>query len=335
VVFTIRRADATDAAGVAAFAARTFRDTFGQDTSVEDMSLYLESAYSLEQQTAELSSPDILTLLAEGDGATIAFAMVRRNGPMPACVTVPDPVELWRFYVDRPWQGRGVAPALMDAALDAARALDGRSIWLGVWEQNARAIAFYTKRAFVDVGSHQFMLGSDRQTDRVLVRSLKLERGVDAVVRAATAADLPALGRLGALLVRHHTTFDRRRFIAPVNPESLYEDFLRAEMRSDDAVVLVAERGGRIVGYAFASIEPASMKELRATAGFIHDVLVEEPARGASIGTRLVNAAIAWLRDHGADRVMLCSAEQNVGAQQLFTRLGFRRTMVEMTRELT
>jgi diamine N-acetyltransferase len=329
VVFTIRRAEATDAARVAAFARRTFLETFGHDNSVEDMSLYLESAYSPDKQAAELSSPDILTLLAEQDAAIIAFAMLRRNGPMPACVTVPDPVELWRFYVDRPWHGRGVAPALMDAALDAAGALGGRSIWLGVWEQNARAIAFYTKHAFVDVGTHEFMVGTDRQTDHVLVRRL------DAVVRVATDADLPALGRLGALLVQQHTAFDRRRFISPANPERLYEDFLRREMGSDDdAVVLVAERGGRIVGYAFASIEPASMKELRATAGFIHDVLVEDAARGASIGTSLVNAAIAWLRDHGADRVMLWSAEQNVGAQQLFTRLGFRRTMVEMTREL-
>jgi diamine N-acetyltransferase len=335
VVFTIRRADATDAARVAAFAARTFRETFGQDNSVEDMSLYLESAYSVEKQTAELSSPDILTLLAEQHGATIGFAMLRRNGPMPACVTMPDPIELWRFYVDRAWHGRGVAPVLMDAVLDAARSLGSRSIWLGVWEQNARAIAFYTKHAFVDVGTHEFMVGSDRQTDRVLVGSLEPEHVVDAVVRVATDADLPALGRLGALLVRQHTAFDRRRFIAPANPESLYEDFLRTEMRSDDVVVLVAERGGLIVGYAFASFEPPSMKELRATAGFIHDVLVEEAARRASIGTALVNAAIAWLRDHGADRVMLWSAEQNVGAQQLFTRLGFRRTMVEMTRELT
>jgi diamine N-acetyltransferase len=335
VVFTIRRASAADAAAVAAFAARTFHDTFGQDNSVEDMALYLQSAFSHDMQAAELASPDIVTFLAEQDGATIAFAMVRRNGPMPDCVTVPDPIELWRFYVDRTWHGRGVASALMDAALDAVRVLGGRSVWLGVWEQNARAIAFYTKHGFVDIGSHDFMVGNDRQTDRVLVRRLDLERRCDATIRTATDEDLPALGRLGALLVRQHTAFDRRRFIAPAHPERVYEDFLRREMRSDDGVVLVAERGGVIVGYAFASIEPASMKELRPTAGFIHDVLVEEQARGSSIGTSLINAAIAWLRDHGADRVMLWSAEQNAVAQQLFTRLGFRRTMVEMTRELS
>jgi ribosomal protein S18 acetylase RimI-like enzyme len=335
VVFTIRRADAADAATVAAFAARTFRETFEHDNSVEDMSLYLQSAYSHDKQAAELSNPDIVTLVVEEHHATIAFAMVRRNGPMPAVVAVPDPIELWRFYVDRPWHGQGVARALMNAALEAVHALGGQSVWLGVWERNVRAIGFYTKHGFVDVGSHEFMVGHDRQIDRVLVRRLDLERRLDAVVRVATDADLPALGRLGALLVGQHTAFDRRRFIAPEHPERLYEDFLRREMRSDNAVVLVAERGGMIVGYAFAAIEPASMKELRATAGFIHDLLVEEAARGASIGTSLVNAAIAWLRQHGADRVMLGTAEQNVGAQRLFTRLGFRRTMVEMTRELT
>jgi GNAT superfamily N-acetyltransferase len=76
------------------------------------------------------------------------------------------------------------------------------------------------------------------------------------------------------------------------------------------------------------------MKELRATAGFIHDLFVDESARGASIGTQLAKAARSWLRDHGAVRFMLWSADANISAQRLFERLGFRRTMVEMTLDL-
>ena len=156
----------------------------------------------------------------------------------------------------------------------------------------------------------------------------------EAVVRIATDADIPALGRLGATLVEHHTAFDRRRFIAIADAEAAYASFLRTQMRLHDAVVFVAEVNGAVVGYVFASIEPESMKELRATAGFIHDVLVDPSARQASAGTRLIDAAIAWLRERGVTRVMLWSAAQNLSAQRLFTRLGFRPTMVEMTREL-
>jgi GNAT superfamily N-acetyltransferase len=91
---------------------------------------------------------------------------------MPACIVQPDAVELHRFYVDRPWHGRAVAQALMAAARDAACALGAHDLWLGVWERNARAIAFYRKCGFVDVGSHHFFVGEDRQTDRVLVARL-------------------------------------------------------------------------------------------------------------------------------------------------------------------
>ena len=88
----------------------------------------------------------------------------------------------------------------------------------------------------------------------------------DLIVRTATEADAPALGRLGEALVQQHAAFDVRRFVWP-DDSSTYAEFLRGEMRDDDAIVLVAERGGRLVGYVFASIEPASLKELRATSG--------------------------------------------------------------------
>ena len=91
---------------------------------------------------------------------------------------------------------------------------------------------------------------------------------------------------------------------------------------------------GRIVGYVYAGLEPMSWKELRGPAGFIHDVMVEGGEQGAGVGSALIDAAIAWLRERGAPRVMLWTAERNDGAQRLFQRLGFRRTMIEMTREL-
>jgi diamine N-acetyltransferase len=168
----LRRAGIGDASALAAFAARTFGETFGADNTPEDMAEYLAAAYGESQQGREIESADIITLVMEHEGAIGAYAQIRRGSTLPACVTTPRPVELWRFYVDRSWQGRGVARALMDGAYEAARELGGLSLWLSVWERNERAIAFYAKCGFTDAGTKVFMVGSDRQTDRVYVRSL-------------------------------------------------------------------------------------------------------------------------------------------------------------------
>jgi ribosomal protein S18 acetylase RimI-like enzyme len=155
------------------------------------------------------------------------------------------------------------------------------------------------------------------------------------VIRRATGADASSLGHLGALLLRAHYDFDQQRFMAPGgNPEVGYGAFLRSQLRDEDVVVFVAEREGEVIGYVYAGLEPRSWKELREACGFIHDVAVLESGRRGGVATALIDAAIEWLRTRGAPRVVLWSAERNESAQRLFERLGFRRTMVEMTREL-
>ena len=165
---TIRRAIVADAAALAAFAARTFDETFGPHNRPGDIAAHLASAYSVAQQTSEIEDADAVTLLAHADGALVAYAQIRRQS-VPACVTHERPVELYRFYIDRPAQGTGVAQRLMAAVFDEARRLDGAHVWLGVWERNARAIRFYAKAGFADIGSKDFFVGEDRQTDRVMV----------------------------------------------------------------------------------------------------------------------------------------------------------------------
>jgi ribosomal protein S18 acetylase RimI-like enzyme len=158
----------------------------------------------------------------------------------------------------------------------------------------------------------------------------------DFLVRPARPPDTPALGRLGALLLRTHHAFDPLRFMAPgSDPEGGYAWFLGTQMGADDVMVYVAERDGRVIGYVYASLEPQSWKELREPAGFLHDVAVEEGERQRGVAAALVDAALEWLRGKGAPRVLLWTAAQNERAQRLFARLGFRITMVEMTRELT
>ena len=155
------------------------------------------------------------------------------------------------------------------------------------------------------------------------------------VIRRAGQADAPALGRLGALLLRAHHAFDPQRFMAPgKDPESGYGWFLGSQMADDDVAVFVAEREGEVIGYVYAGLEPRSWKELREACGFIHDIAVEDTGRRGGVATALMDAAIEWLRSRGAPRVVLGTAERNAGAQRLFEKLGFRRTMIEMTREL-
>jgi GNAT superfamily N-acetyltransferase len=154
-------------------------------------------------------------------------------------------------------------------------------------------------------------------------------------IRPATAADRDALGRYGAALMLQHHDFDPQRFIRVERPQEGYGRFLVSQLEEPESVVLVAECAGSVVGYVYAGLEPTSWKELRAACGYIHDVYVDQSTRGHGVGELLVRAAIEWLEGKGVPRVVLWSAAPNEGAQRLFARLGFRRTMVEMTRERT
>jgi ribosomal protein S18 acetylase RimI-like enzyme len=167
----IRRAGEADAARVAEFAQRTFVETFAVDNTTENMAAHVAKSFGPAIQLGEIRDANSVTLLAELGGEVAGFAQVRR-GHVPRCVTGDAPVELQRFYVDRPFHGRGIAQRLMQAVEDVARELGGRTLWLGVWELNPRAIAFYSKCGFVDVGEHAFFVGTDEQIDRVMSRSL-------------------------------------------------------------------------------------------------------------------------------------------------------------------
>jgi ribosomal protein S18 acetylase RimI-like enzyme len=137
------------------------------------------------------------------------------------------------------------------------------------------------------------------------------------------------------MLMRAHYAFDRQRFLAPgEDTEGGYAWFLGQKLQSQDDAVFVAERDGVVAGYVWAALEPMSWKELRGPAGFIHDIAVADDARRLGVATQLMQTAIDWLRERGAPRVVLWTAAPNAAAQALFRRLGFRDTMMEMTREL-
>jgi len=155
------------------------------------------------------------------------------------------------------------------------------------------------------------------------------------VVRPATSADLPRLGRLGALLVEEHHDFDPLRFLsARDRTPADYASFLARQLGKPDAVVLVADDNGDVIGYAYATVEGYDYMSLRGPAGVLQDIVVDPEYRRRGVGRLLLEAALASLKSRGAPRVVLSTAKRNEAAHRLFASAGFRPTMIEMTREL-
>jgi ribosomal protein S18 acetylase RimI-like enzyme len=153
-------------------------------------------------------------------------------------------------------------------------------------------------------------------------------------IRPASPADLPAIGRLGALLVRTHHDFDPDRFIAATpQTEQAYSSFLGRQLDEPNVILLVAERDGEVIGYIYAGVEGYDYMSLRGPAGVLNDIVVGPAHRGQGVGRLLLDATLEALQAKGVPRVVLSTAERNEAAQRLFARAGFRRTMIEMTRE--
>ena len=165
---SIRRADVRDAATLAELAEATFRDAFAADNTAQDMELHCARHFGPLIQRRELADPDVVTLLAEDSGSAAGFVQLRWQAP-PSFVDSQRSVEIWRFYVRRAWHGLGVARELMAETLRWAQAQRADIVWLGVWERNPRAIAFYRKAGFEARGHKLFQVGSDPQRDIVMV----------------------------------------------------------------------------------------------------------------------------------------------------------------------
>lgn len=167
----IRPASIADASVLAELGARTFAETFAADNSPENMAAYLADSFSRTLQAAELNDPDSNFLIAEIAGVAVGYAMLRA-GEAPPGIANEAQIELVRLYAAREWLGVGVGAALMQACMREAKQRGCRTLWLGVWEHNRRARAFYRKWKFREVGTHIFQLGNDAQTDILLECSL-------------------------------------------------------------------------------------------------------------------------------------------------------------------
>jgi GNAT superfamily N-acetyltransferase len=175
-MMSIRAAGIGDADALADLGRRTFHDTFAAHNKPEDMDAYMSEAFTVEGIAAAILQPGTVWLLAETPPKVVGFAMLAPE-PLPDCITTPSPVRLVKLYVSADAIGAGVGAALMRASIEWAKNAGFESVWLGVWEHNHRAKAFYERWGFVSVGVEVFRLGSDAQTDVLMQLALTEKTG--------------------------------------------------------------------------------------------------------------------------------------------------------------
>ena len=271
-------------------------------------------SYGLAQQTRELTSPDYLTLVMASDAILGGYAQVRRQTP-PACVVGLAPIELHRFYVDRPWQGQGVAQRLMEGVHAAAAELGGQTVWLSVWERNPRAIAFYSKCGFQDVGSAPFFVGPDRQTDRILVmpvaRPAGSRPGMARIISAASRAEVEMARTLIAEYAESlPVDLSFQQFTSEL-------DTLPGDYQPPRGALLLAFFGDEAVGcVGLRPLEWPRIAEMKR-------LFVRSRSRGHQIGLQLVRAALSVGSAAGYQRVRLDTLPSMTAARELYERLGF------------
>ena len=171
-MINIRIADYTDAERVALIAEKTFRETFGAFNTKEDMDEHCKKSYGAEIQQGEIADTNKCTLVCEADNKIIGYAQINWNKSFDGIQGSPQ-AEIQRIYIVKDRHGTGAAQELMKVILGMLRQRKIRHVWLGVWEKNPRAIAFYKKFGFVETGEHVFLLGSDPQRDIILHKVLE------------------------------------------------------------------------------------------------------------------------------------------------------------------
>lgn len=167
----IRKAVVEDAERLAQVAEETFRVTFSAENSTEDMNIHCQKNFGNELQQAEILDINMVTLLCETNDLVIGFAQLCWQ-EAPNCLSdAIHPAEIRRLYVVSDFHGKGVAQELMAACIEETANRGSETAWLGVWENNPRAISFYKKLNFSEVGEHKFKLGSDLQRDIIMSRT--------------------------------------------------------------------------------------------------------------------------------------------------------------------
>jgi len=151
---------------------QTFSETFAESNSAENMAKYLEEAYSYEKLNAELNDPNSIFYFAKMDQNVIGYLKLN-FGASQTELKDKNALEIERIYVLKEFHGKKVGQLLFDKAIEIAKEYHVTYVWLGVWEENKRALQFYTKNGFVEFDQHIFVLGDEAQTDIMMKLELK------------------------------------------------------------------------------------------------------------------------------------------------------------------
>lgn len=170
--FSIRKATIDDAHALCSLGRRTFEETFAQKNTEENMKLYLDKNFIIAKLEKELEDLDSTFLLVLDGHKEIGYAKMRKNVDNPPGITSAQAIELERIYITKAYHGKQAGHELLQACIDLANHEKHDVLWLGVWEQNTRAISFYEKYGFQKFGSHTFALGSDVQIDLLMKKNI-------------------------------------------------------------------------------------------------------------------------------------------------------------------
>ena len=151
---------------------QTFSETFAESNSAENMAKYLEEAYSYEKLNAELNDPNSIFYFAKMDQNVIGYLKLN-FGASQTELKDKNALEIERIYVLKEFHGKKVGQFLFDKAIEIAKEYHVAYVWLGVWEENKRALQFYTKNGFIEFDQHIFVLGDEAQTDIMMKLELK------------------------------------------------------------------------------------------------------------------------------------------------------------------
>ena len=151
---------------------QTFSETFAESNSAENIAKYIEEAYSYEKLSAELNNPNSFFYFAMLDEKVIGYLKLNMGGSQTE-LKDNDALEIERIYVLKSFQGKKVGKMLFDKSIQIGKEQNAAFVWLGVWEENKRALQFYTKNGFVEFDQHVFVLGDEAQTDIMMKLKLK------------------------------------------------------------------------------------------------------------------------------------------------------------------
>ncbi|THY48936.1 acetyltransferase [Aureobasidium pullulans] len=171
--FNVRKATPQDAQAVAELGTHVFTVTFGPGLQPDDLKAYLEENYSIQATTKEIENPQKdMIVVTDAEDQILGFALLTRGPPEPCIQDIPKQVELQRIYLHPSAQGRGVGKLLASSVEKEAKEQGFENLWLAVYEKNQKAIQIYEKLGFKTVGTHDFVIGKETQSDLVMLKSL-------------------------------------------------------------------------------------------------------------------------------------------------------------------